>query len=200
MKKAPYQHPKVPEDPEYARIYAESAAKRGRRIGKNIAQRLVKDGFKKGRILDAGCGSGEVVIEMARALPEAEVVGLDLSEPLLEIARANADEAGLSGPVSFRKGDVQAMPFEGDSFDFVVSVNTFHVVDDPVAMLNEIERVLKPDDGLGLSCIKRSWFGLFMPILKTSYTASEVKEILRRSKLRPWKFHDYLLWFVIEVR
>ena len=48
------------------------------------------------------------------------------------------------------------MPFEDDSFDVVVSVNTFHVVDDPVAMLNEIERILKPEGILGLSCIKRS--------------------------------------------
>lgn len=66
-------------------------------------------------------------------------------------------------------------------------------------MLNEVERVLRPDGALLLTCVKRSWLGLFMPILKTGYTADEAKEILGRSTLRPWRLRDYLLWFVIEA-
>ena len=113
--------------------------------------------------------------------------------------RRQTEEAGLSKRLTFKRGDVEAMPFEDDSFDLVISVNTLHVVDDPVAMMNEAERVLRPDGALVLTCIRRSWLGLFMPILKTGYIVEEVKEILGRSKLRPWKLRDYLLWFVVEA-
>lgn len=199
MKRAEFPFPKIPQDPDDARIYHKSASKRGTRIGKNIARMLAKAGFKGGRILDVGCGSGEVLIEVAKALTETELVGLDLSGPLLDIARSSAAREGLTDRLAFRMGDAEAMPFDDDSFNFVLSVNTFHVIDDPVAMLNEIERVLKPDGGLAISCIRRSWLGWFMRILKTSYTSAEAKEILSRSKLRPWKFQENPLWFVIMV-
>lgn len=199
MKRASFTYPKIPGTPEEAQTYAESAAKRGTRIGKHIARQLARGGFEEGAILDVGCGSGEVLIEVARVFPKAELVGLDLSEPLLEIARSSAEKAGLANQLKFKKGDAQEMPFMDDSFDVVVSVNTFHVVDDPVAMLNEIERVLKPGGILGLSCIKRSWLSIFMPILRTAYTASETKKILQCSKLRPWKLHESLLWYIIDV-
>lgn len=199
MERAPFPFSKIPSTPKDAMSYHKSSAKRGRRIGKNFVGLLVKHGFRRGRVLDAGCGSGEVLIEIAKAFPEAELVGLDLSEPLLEIAREQAEDADLSDRLTFRKGDVEAMPFDDDSFNIVISVNTFHVVDNPVAMLDEIERVLKPDGALALTCVKRSWLSLLMPILKTAYTVSEANEILDCSSLRPWRIRDYLLWFVVEV-
>ena len=199
MKKAPILYPKVFDDPEAAQEYAASAAKRNKRLARTFAKILSQLGFEKGRILDVGTGAGEVPIELAKVFPKAEVVGLDLSEPLLEIARASTAEAGLSARLSFKKGDAQAMPFEDNSFDAVVSLNTLHVVDNPMAMLDEIERVLAPAGVLAIGDIKRSWLGFFMPILRTGYTAAEAKEILRRSKLRPWEFHESFLWFGIRA-
>ena len=188
---------KVFHDPEEARKYAVSSAKRGQRLGKLFVELLVQIGFKRGRILDTRTGSGEFPLKLASAFPEAEVVGLDLSEPLLELARSSAKEAGLSGRLSFEKGDAEAMPFDDNSFDVVVSLNTLHLADDPVAMLDEIERVLSSTGILLLSDIKRSWLGLFMPFLKTAYTTTEFKELLHRSKLRPGKLRESFLWLGI---
>lgn len=199
MKRAPLFFPRVFDDPETARSYAASASRRGRQVGKIVAEGLVKGGFAKGRILDAGCGAGDLAIELARGIPNAEIVGLDLSEPLLELARSSSAEAGLTGRVSFEKGDIQQMPFQDGWFDVVVSLNTFHVVAGPVAMLNEIERVLSPAGRLLLSDIKRSWLGLFMPMLKTAYTPEEAKELLKQSRLRSWKVYDRFFWFGIEA-
>jgi ubiquinone/menaquinone biosynthesis C-methylase UbiE len=199
MKRAPLFFPRVFDDPEMAKSYAASASSRGRQVGKIVAEGLIKGGFTKGRILDAGCGAGDLAIELARGIPEAEVVGLDLSEPLLELARPSSAEASLTGRISFEKGDVQKMPFKDGWFDVVVSLNTFHVVKDPIAMLNEIERVLSPGGRLLLSDIKRSWLGLFMPMLKTAYTPKEAQELLKQSRLRSWKVYDRFFWFGIEA-
>lgn len=82
------------------------------------------------------------------------------------------------------------MPFENESFDAVISLNVLHVVDDPIAMLNEIERVLAPDGIAFISDIRRSWLGLLMPILKTAYSPGEVAQLLQRSRLRHSTLHD----------
>ncbi|MFX1533201.1 MAG: class I SAM-dependent methyltransferase [Promethearchaeota archaeon] len=198
MKKEPEY--KILDDPEVAKVYAASAAKRNKRIAKIHVDSLSKLGFKKGRILEAGCGSGDIAIELTRAFPEAEVIGLDLSEPLLEMAQKSAEEAGLSDRCSFKKGNLEAMPFEDDSFDIVVTLNTLHVLDNPVAMLDEIERVLAPSGILQLSDIKRSrLLGLILPILKTAYSETEAKEILNRSKLRPWEFAQGTYWWGVRT-
>jgi ubiquinone/menaquinone biosynthesis C-methylase UbiE len=190
---------KVLHDPEEARRYAASSARRGQRLGRLFVRLLLRMGFKRGRILDVGTGSGQVPLELAYAFPEADVVGIDLSEPLLELARSAAKKAGLEARLSFRKGDVQEMPFFDHSFDVVVSLNTLHVVDNPVTMLNEMERVLSPVGILLLSDIKRSWLGWFMPALRTAYTTAELKRLLQQSKLRPWKLSESLFWHGVST-
>lgn len=193
MKRVPRIHPKVSNAPETAKEFGTSTAKSSNKLGKTFVKAFLPSGFEKGRILDVG--TGEVAIELARVLPDAEVVGLVLSESLLQMARASTAEAGLSERLSFKKGDVQAMPFDDNSFDAVVSLNTLHVVDNPVAMLDEIERVLAPDGILAVSGIKRSWLGFFIPRLRPAYTSAEAKVLLRRSRLRPWEFRESFLSF-----
>ena len=146
-----------------------------------------------------GCGSGEVAIELAIEFPKVTVTGSDLSEPMLEMARASAENAGLSERVLFKKGDIQSMPFEDKSFDAIVSLNTFHVVKDPILMVNEIERVLAPDGCLMVTDIRRSWLCLFMPILKTAYTSTEAREVLSHSRLRRYEFLQGRFWLAFSI-
>lgn len=187
---------RLPTTKKEAEKLAKSAAKQQKRMGLEFAVQLKKIHFEKGRILDAGCGGGEMAYQLAQVLPKAEVVGLDLPGPLLEIA----EEAAEAVPnLKIKKGDVQKMPFEDNWFDVVVSMNVFHAVDDPVAMLNEIERVLKPGGVLGLGDGKRSRAGYVVPALKTAYTAEEAKEILAKSDLRPWKFRERFFWFSVTA-
>lgn len=184
-KREPYAFNKVVDESEQAKIYVKRHAKRNIKITKNVLVKYLKEfGFKKGRILDAGCGAGEVCIELARAFPKAEIVGIDLGEPILDLARDFAKKAGFAEQCAFQKGDVTKIPFEDDSFDVVVSLNVLHFLDEPVEMLGEIERVLGPDGILFVLCIRRSWIGYILPIFKTAYTTEEVKKILKRSKLR----------------
>jgi len=108
------------------------------------------------------------------------------------------ERAGVAARVSFVEGDVQSMPLEDDSFDAVVSVGTLHVVDDPVAMLDECARVLTPDGTLLAADVRRSCLGWLDPIFRTGYTADEVRRLVARSALRPCRVRAGLMFLHLE--
>lgn len=88
------------------------------------------------RILDVGCGKAFLLYEFTQALPGATVAGIDLSE----YAIANAKEEVRP---YLQVGTAADLPYENNSFDFVVSLNTLHnlYINELWAALQEIERV-----------------------------------------------------------
>jgi ubiquinone/menaquinone biosynthesis C-methylase UbiE len=151
--------------------------------------------IRAGRVLEIGPGPGFIAIEMAKLLPEVQVVGLDLSATMIDIATGNAVEHGVSERVEFREGDASAMPFEDESFDFVVSSGSLHHWEKPTGVFNEIQRVLKPGCRALISDLKRdasedgvqelevqidSWFmrwGL-RHSFREGYTAQEAEQLV----------------------
>lgn len=113
------------------------------------AAQLVKfSGVRPGqRLLDVGCGTGVVSITAARH--GAQVTALDLTPALLERARHNGEVAGVS--VTWREGDVEALPFEGESFDVVVSQYGHMFAPRPEVAVGEMLRVLKPGGTIAFS-------------------------------------------------
>ena len=102
------------------------------------------------RILDAGCGSGSMAREIARATPGATVVGVDLRDKYIDYARRRGDAEGL-GNLTFEVGDVCRLPFADASFDIVWTKYLLQWVADPMAAMREFVRILKPG-GLLVSC------------------------------------------------
>lgn len=98
-----------------------------------------------GESLDVCCGSGDIALLMARAVgPQGQVLGLDISENLLAIARRKALLTGMEYRTRWLCGDALELPFEDDRFDAVtMGYGLRNVVDIPQA-LREIWRVLKP--------------------------------------------------------
>ena len=96
-------------------------------------------GLKAGdRILDVGCGKGFLLYEFTRAVPGIEVAGLDISEYALAHAKPEV-RAFLT------HGSATALPYDDDSFDFVVSLGALHnlPVFDLASAIGEIERVAR---------------------------------------------------------
>ncbi|MFC1967326.1 ubiquinone/menaquinone biosynthesis methyltransferase [Chloroflexota bacterium] len=98
-------------------------------------------------ILDIGCGTGDLVINLARmAGDKVDITGLDYSQPMLEIARRKAEMAGVR--VDFISGDATALPFPDASFDCVTISFAFRnlTYKNPAQQphLAEVLRVLRP--------------------------------------------------------
>jgi ubiquinone/menaquinone biosynthesis C-methylase UbiE len=184
---------------EFAADYARKHGKIAEKFGREIAEKLAAQGFEASRILDAGCGFGTTAITLARALPESEVVGIDLSEPLLNLAVQAAQDAGLSERVTFEAANVEQIPYDDGAFQAVVNVQMLHIVEDPVAMLNELERVLAPGGSLFMADIRRSWVGLVDKVFRSGLTVDEAAILVRRSRLREGRFSSDLLWWRYEA-
>ena len=98
----------------------------------------------KHRVLDIGCGTGDMVVLVSRLYPEVEVVGLDPDPKALARARRKAERAGVT--VRFDPGFSDELPYADASFDRVLSSFMLHHVeqDAKAKTLSEVRRVLKP--------------------------------------------------------
>jgi SAM-dependent methyltransferase len=103
----------------------------------NYEEALRRVGLEPGQlVLDIGCGVGtflRLVVERG-----ARAFGLDASDALIELARERLPEADL------RVGEMEALPYEDDSFDLVTGFNSFFFANDIVVALREAGRVAKP--------------------------------------------------------
>ncbi|MEV4178718.1 class I SAM-dependent methyltransferase [Nonomuraea sp. NPDC049709] len=123
-----------------ARWYATSNGKALARYDEQVA-RTREYAAKGARILEVAPGPGYLSIALART-GDYTVTGLDISETFVAIARAEAAEAGVE--VDFRLGNAAAMPFNDDSFDFLICCAAFKNFSDPAGALREMRRVLRP--------------------------------------------------------
>ena len=92
-------------------------------------------------VLEVAPGPGYLAIELAKLGPY-RVAGLDISKSFVQMATANAMGAGVA--VTFHHGDAARMPFDPESFDFIVCRAAFKNFAAPVQALREMHRVLKP--------------------------------------------------------
>jgi SAM-dependent methyltransferase len=119
---------------------------RGRR---EVIERVIA-GLKlpaRARILDAGCGSGRNMVELAR---HGTVSGVELSDASIEVARAR-------GAGEVIAGSVLDMPFDGDSFDLSVCLDVIEHLEDDLGALRELRRVLAPGGSLLVTVPAYQW-------------------------------------------
>ena len=95
-----------------------------------------------GKLLEVPVGTGVISMPVFKTLPMADITCLDYSEKMMLAAQNRAEAMGI-GNISFRQGDVGALPFEDESFDAVVSLNGFHAFPGKDAAYNETFRVLR---------------------------------------------------------
>lgn len=171
-------------------------------------------------VLELAPGPGYLSIELAK-LGDFQITGLDISEKLVQMAQNHAIKAGVD--VDFRHGDAAQTPFDDSTFDLVVCRAAFKNFAQPVRVLNEMKRVLKPggkaviidfkgdvpkadinkfvtdDMGYtGLNALMIKW--MFRNIvIKQAYTKEKFMEFVKQSDFGTCDLHEGLIgieaWF-----
>jgi arsenite methyltransferase len=137
-------------------------------------------------VLEVGFGGGDLIARMARIVTRGHITGVDFSIDALEVCRKRFDTLIRLGRIELRCANVDALPFDADTFTKACTVNTIYFWPDPLAALGQIHRVLKKDGTL-LVCFSpraimekqeftRHGFTLFEP--------EEVKSLLSTAGFR----------------
>lgn len=112
---------------------------------------LVADLREGERVLDLGSGGGiDVLLSARRVGPTGFAHGVDMTEEMLALARANAAKAGATN-VAFHQGTIEELPLPDASVDVVISNCVVNLSPDKPAVLSEAFRVLAPGGRLGIS-------------------------------------------------
>ncbi|MGQ0679093.1 MAG: arsenite methyltransferase [Actinomycetota bacterium] len=102
-------------------------------------------------VLDLGSGGGiDVLLSARRVAPGGRAIGLDMTGEMLDLARRNAAESGISN-VEFLKGHIEQIPLPDASVDVVISNCVINLSTDKARVLGEVARVLKPGGRLAVS-------------------------------------------------
>ena len=103
------------------------------------------------RVADLGCGPGVSTFELARRLPRARVVGVDIAPRMLHEARRRRRQAHLSNAcISWLRADAAQLPFQDGSLDVCTGHSFLYLVANRAAVLSEVRRVLRPSGRLVL--------------------------------------------------
>ncbi|MEX2587350.1 MAG: arsenite methyltransferase [Actinomycetota bacterium] len=141
-------------------------------------------------VLDLGSGGGiDVLLSARRVGPSGRVYGLDMTDEMLQLARQNAAESGVTN-VEFLKGHIERIPLPDESVDVVISNCVINLSSDKAEVLAEVARVLRPGGRFAVSDViadedmdeatrqdMQQWTGCIAGAL----TAAEFDRLLRAS-------------------
>ncbi|HYE38090.1 bifunctional 2-polyprenyl-6-hydroxyphenol methylase/3-demethylubiquinol 3-O-methyltransferase UbiG [Methylocaldum sp.] len=130
------------------------------------------------RVVDVGCGGGILSEGLARA--GAEVIGIDLAEELLDVAKSHADESGIS--LDYRRISAEALAeAEPGSFDIVTCMEMLEHVPEPASVVRACARLVKPGGRVFFSTLNRKLKAYLLAIVGAEYLLNMI----------PKGTHDY---------
>ncbi|HEV3047260.1 MAG TPA: class I SAM-dependent methyltransferase [Solirubrobacteraceae bacterium] len=148
------------------------------------------------RILDAGCGSGRNMVDLARY---GAVTGIELSQTSVELARAR----GVGEVIS---GSILELPFAPDSFELAVSLDVIEHLEDDLAALRELRRTVVPGGALLVTVPAYQWLWSGHDVINhhhRRYTRHSLREVAERAGWRQARntyFNSLLLPVAIMLR
>jgi ubiquinone/menaquinone biosynthesis C-methylase UbiE len=148
--------------------------------------------------LDVGCGIGLQCLLLADAVgPAGHVTGLDVTPEFLTHAETIIKRAGFMDRVSFKIGDMNALPFEDDTFDWVWSANCVgYPAREPFPLLKELARVVRPGGKIAILIYASQMLLPGYPMLEARLNATSTGIAPFTSGMKPETHHMRVLgWF-----
>jgi ubiquinone/menaquinone biosynthesis C-methylase UbiE len=174
-----------------------------------------------GKLVDVGCGSGNLIVEIAKSFTNLELMGVDISQEILYLAKKRAIQNDLQGGIDFKIGNVENLPFPDNSVDFIISTLSLHHWWDPIKAFTEFFRVLKENGTLLIFDFRRDarkfFYGLLKfatkivvpkalkrinePIgsLQAAYTPYEIRQMVSKSPFKIVEIEPFLAWIFINI-
>ncbi len=187
-----------PNDQDLDSQYRCPSGEMGRRVGQGMAAGHLPENLWAIRqiapqptdhILEVGFGPGVAVEEIAEQLTTGLVAGIDLSQTMVDEAAKRNAEAIRTGRVDLRYGRASNLPFPDASFDKAFSVHSIYFRPEPVKVLQELQRVLKPGGLLAITTLPKDIWPPNAPGSElqfgtsqcTPYFASEVEQMMLKA-------------------
>jgi len=175
---------------------------------------------RRARVLDIGTGTAAIPVKLALRRDDVTVVGIDLSDAMLDAARERVSRARLKSRVRVRTGSARKIPFPRAAFDLVVSNSLLHHLPDPVPAFNEMARVLAPAGRIFIRDLRRpapsrmkahirrhgrfyrgEMLRLFSDSVRAAFKVAEIRELVAASRLRGCRVRpQFETYVVIEGR
>ncbi|HEY1725285.1 MAG TPA: methyltransferase domain-containing protein [Steroidobacteraceae bacterium] len=172
--------PELMDDPEQALAYhqADFSASHGARVA--LFRGLFPQLQLNGAVLDLGCGSGDVLLRFARAFPDARFVGVDGSQPMLQLARqALAAEPALQARVSFQYGIIPDCVLPAERWQLIMSHSLLHQLHRPQVLWQSIAAAAAPGCAVLVADLRRPG-SLKQAQQLVDASAGDEPEVLRR--------------------
>jgi len=185
------------QEDEVAQAYEEKRFSRGGRLIDRREKQAVLDAlepFEDRNILEIACGTGRFTVMLAER--GADIVGFDISGPMLQQGRKKARNAGVSDRIEFLRGDAGRLPFPDDHFDVVFAMRFFHLADTPTRFLREMARVSKDQVFFDTfnAFSTRSAYNWLLPMGSRLYEDDEVHDLIADAGLDlSSSSHDFVL-------
>jgi ubiquinone/menaquinone biosynthesis C-methylase UbiE len=124
--------------------------------------------------LDAGCGIGLQAFALAEAVgPDGHVTGMDINREFLRRAEELVDKVGISRQTSFKHGDINRLPFEDNTFDWLWSADAAgYPAEEPLSLMRELTRVVKPGGQIALLIYSSQMLLPGYPLLEAQLNAT----------------------------
>ena len=169
--------PELMDDPEQALIYARADFEQENQGFVDRFREYFPD-FSEGHVFDLGCGPGDIPIRFARVFPSCRIIGVDASAPMVRLAEAAVQQAGLSDRITFRCERFQDLAGVSVA-DAAISNSLVHHVRNPLQFWHTLRLVVKPGSPVLVMDLLRPDSPEEAQTVVDRYAAKE-PEILRR--------------------
>lgn len=168
-----------------------------------VSKDIIKNiSFRRGKILDVGCGYGGLIKSLKPYWKDSHFIGIDISKAMLKTGK----EFAKSTKTEFLLMSADNLEFDNETFDLIVCKDTFHHFNNPAKVLKEMFRVLKKEGHIYITDARRDTSEdiiyqiiqeaaitnivnatQYVDSIKASYTIPEIKKMLRKVGIKNYK-------------